>query len=249
MTPPARTPPGAPPPGRSPDDTPEPADLEAAFLVAAGAVAGGVASDLCPPLRRIRDALAVLVETLDQHFAAARGPEPYPWAETQALRERLAEAYLLSRAVTRQTADLARAVSIQRAAPEAVDLGGLVEQAVALSRHRVGEDCALTIDLGQMPAVRVVPGELVLLLARLLMDAADMARAGSGAPLVIRTRRERSDDGRDQVLVRIGAGEPGEAAIYRGPQVLLAHRVLEPAGGELRLMGPGLWELRLPLAR
>jgi hypothetical protein len=224
------------------------ADGDRAFLVAAGALAGGVAAQLSAPLREIRDSLAVLVETLDRHFMEASGPQPYPWADTKALRERIAEAYLVSRGVTRLTSDLARAVSIHRGAPEATDVNPLVEQAIALARHRIGEDSELSIDLDEVPAVRLVPGELVLLVARLLVAAAETARPVPGAGVVVATRRERDPaGGRDRVLIEIaaeGGGEPDDA----GEIDALARRVLEPSG-ELLRGGAGRFEIRLSTAR
>ncbi|HKE14226.1 MAG TPA: hypothetical protein VKB80_05165, partial [Kofleriaceae bacterium] len=186
------------------------------------------------------------------HFARARGPQPYPWAETKALRERIAEAYLLSRSVTRLTSEMSRAVSVHRHAPETADVNQLVEQAIALARHRLGDDIDLSIDLGDVPAVRIVPGELVLLVARLLISAGDAARAASGG-LTVAIRRERESGaagGRDRVLIVIGAeggagsGAPGEQAELDA----LARRVLEPAGGELAA-GDGRHEIRLLVAK
>jgi signal transduction histidine kinase len=219
------------------------------FLAAAGALSSGVTDELRAPLREIRDALAVLVETLDHHFAVASGPEPYPWAATKALRERLAETYLLSRAVTRITADLARAVSIQRGAGERTELNQLVEQAVALARHRFGDDCEVSIDAGALPAVELIPGELVLLLSTLLGEAADSARAGGGA-VFVRTRREE-EGGLDQALIQVSEGSGDRD---RSNLEALARRVLTPVGGTLgRAAGKGggaaLLEIRIPLGK
>jgi len=223
-------------------------DSDRAFLAAAGALASGVAAQLSAPLREIRDSLAVMVETLDRHFMEASGPQPYPWAETKELRERIAEAYLLSRSVTRLTGDLAGAVSLHRRAPETADVNQMVEQAIPLARHRIGEETELSIDLGDVPAVRIVPGELVLLLARLLIAAASTARGG-GVGIAI--RREREQGGRDRVLIQITAGEAGEASFAPAEAEeldALARRVLEQAGGEL-VAGHGRFELRLAVAK
>ncbi|HTE54263.1 MAG TPA: hypothetical protein VK698_25585 [Kofleriaceae bacterium] len=223
-----------------------------AFLAAAGVLARGVAAQLGGPLREIRDSLAVMVETLDRHFIEASGPQPYPWSETKALRERIAEAYLLSRSVTRLTNDLARALSVQRSAPESADVNQLVEEAIALARHRIGEDSELSIDLGELPSVRLVPGELVLLLAWLLVLAADAARA-HGTGVAIATRREReATGGRDRVIVQIattGGGGAGTAGGEPGEVEALARRVLEPSGGELVCAGQARFEIRLAVAR
>lgn len=204
-------------------------DPDLAFLSAAGALASGVTSELHGPLRQIRESLAVLVETLDRHFAEATGPVPYPWTATKAMRERLAETYLLCRAVTRTTGDLARAVATARGAVEAVEPNQLVEQAVGLARHRFGEDRELDIDAGEVPAVRAPEGELVLLLATLIGDAA----ASAAGPLALRTRREE-----DAVLIQIAGARvaPVHAA--------LAQRVLAPIGGELAAVGDAV-EIRL----
>lgn len=218
------------------DRTPDP-DL--AFLSAAGALASGVTSELHGPLRQIRESLAVLVETLDRHFAEATGPVPYPWTATKALRERLAETYLLCRAVTRTTGDLARAVAVSRGALEPVDPNKLVEQAVGLARHRFGEERELDIDAGDVPAVRAPAGELVLLLATLFGEAANAIPAGA-RPLAVRTRR----DGEVVVIQVSAAGATAALAA-------LAQRVLVPIGGELAQPegGGGALEIRLPVTR
>lgn len=225
-------------------------DAERAFLAAAGGLASGVAAQLGAPLREIRDSLAVMVETLDRHFMEASGPLPYPWSETKALRERIAEAYLLSRGVTRLTTDLARALSTQRGAPESADVNQLVEQGIALARHRIGEDSELVIDLGELPPVRLVPGEVVLLLAWLLVLAGDAARAAPGSALSIATRRDRADDGTGRVIVRIEAeGGAREGHGLADEVAALGRRILAPAGGELVSPGSASFEIRLAVAR
>ena len=227
---------------------PSPPDPETAFLAAAGALAGGVADELREPLREIRDALAVLVETLDRHFAEASGPEPYPWTATKALRERLAETYLLSRSVTRVTGELARAVSVSRPAPETVEVNQLIEQSVGLARHRFGDDCEVSIDTGELPPVRLAPGELVLLLSTVLSEVATAARSGGGA-VFVRTRREHVG-GAEVALIQVSdvSGERDRSRLEA-----LARRVLDPVGGSLaRTAGKGagaaLLEIRIPVA-
>jgi hypothetical protein len=224
-------------------------DAERAFLAAAGGLASGVAAQLGAPLREIRDSLAVMVETLDRHFMEASGPLPYPWSETKALRERIAEAYLLSRGVTRLTTDLARALSTQRSAPESADVNQLVEQAIALARHRIGEDSELVIDLGELPPVRLVPGEVVLLLAWLLVLAGDAARAAPGTALSIETRRDRAEGGVGRVIVHIAAAGGAREDAGAAEVAALARRILEPAGGELLSSGTATFEMRLLVAR
>ncbi|HUS62899.1 MAG TPA: hypothetical protein VMZ28_00100 [Kofleriaceae bacterium] len=206
-------------------------ETDTAFLAAAGELASGVTAELGGPLRHIRDALAVLVETLDRHFAEARGPEPYPWAATKALRERLAETYLVSREVTRTTGDLARAVALKSGAAESVDLNTIVEQAIALARHRFTGDSELSVESGELPAVRLAPGELMLVVASLLGQAADRARAaGPGTPVVVRTRRERADGEVDRAVIEVAA--PGADEMARALAPLVA-RAVGGVGGAL----------------
>lgn len=229
----------------------DPSESDAAMLATAGELSSGVIAELGAPLRSIRDALAVLVETLDRHFAEARGPEPYPWAATKALRERLAETYLVSREVTRTTGDLARAVALKPGAAEAVDLNKILEQAIALARHRFTGDSDLAVDTAELPPVRLSPGEVVLLVAGLLGHAADGARAaGPGTPIAVRTRRERTEGEADRAVLEIAAPGVDEAARALAP---LARRILAAAGGELVTAqdaggGPAA-VIRIPVAR
>ena len=208
-----------------------PPEADNAFLAAAGELASGVTAELGGPLRQIRDALAVLVETLDRHFAEARGPEAYPWAQTKALRERLAETYLVTREVTRTAGDLARAVALKPGAAVSVDLNTVVEQAIALARHRFSGDIELHIESGELPAVRLSPGELMLLVAALLGQVADRARAaGPGTPVAVRTRRERAEGEVDRALIEVAAPGADEVARALAP---LGTRALEAVGGAL----------------
>jgi hypothetical protein len=229
----------------------ETSDKDAVFIASAGELASGVIAELGAPLRSIRDSLAVMVETLDRHFAEARGPEAYPWAAAKALRERLAEIYLMTREATRTTGDLARAVALKPGAAETVDLNAVVEQAIALARHRFTGDSELSVDTGELPAVRLVPGELVLLVASLLIHAADRARAaGPGTPVAVRTRRERADGEADRATIQIAAPGTDEAVRALAP---LGARVLDAVGGELVAAadadGAPTALLRIPVAR
>jgi signal transduction histidine kinase len=213
-------------------------ETDVAFLTAAGALSSGVLHELHTPLREIRESLAVLVETLDRHFSEASGPVPYPWPATKALRERLAETYLLCRTVTRTSGDLERAVSTSRTSVELVEPNSLIEQSVGLARHRFGEDRELDIDAGDVPPVRALAGELVLLFASLLVDA-----ASSSATVMVRTRRDQ-----EQVVIQVSRSERPSPSLP-----VLAKRVLTPVGGELvSTSGEGgapLFEIRLPVGR
>jgi hypothetical protein len=215
---------------------------DVAHQAAAGALASGVASELIAPLREVRDGLAVLIEGLDRYFAEARGPSPLPFADAKALRERLAEMYVVAREVTRQTADLARAIAPHRASAEPLDLNQAVEQALSLARHELGA-IDLYFDAGELPAVRVPPGEIVLLAARLLSVAAPGARAAANE-LSVATTRRTADAGDEVVLtLRHGGGAVVDVAA-------LAARVLGPLGGRLSAVADGtevVYEIAVPV--
>lgn len=228
-------------------------DVLVQTMAAAGSLASGVASELILPLRELRDSLAIMVEKLDKHIAGAGGPVPLPWNQTKAMRERLAEAYLSARSITRLTGDLASAVDTRGSVVEAVDLNKLVEGAVNLTRHRMSADTEVFIDFGRLPTVKAIPGELVLAVARLLMIASDSARRVDSGAISIKTRREQDPEaGADDVVIYIadnGAGRPEEAA---GASPLL-EQLAEHLGG--RFVGasePGsgsVFELRWPVER
>jgi C4-dicarboxylate-specific signal transduction histidine kinase len=189
-------------------------DVLVQTMVAAGSLASGVASEIIRPLRELRDHLAVMVGVLDKHITEVKGPTPLPWQETKALRERLAEAYLTSRLVTRLTGDLAHAVDTRPRPAELVEVNKMVETAVNLTRHRMAADTEVFIDFGSLPTARLNTGELVLALARLLMIAADSTRGVDGAAISITTRLEVGEAG-DEVVVAVadnGAGRPEDAA-------------------------------------
>jgi len=218
------------------------------YTIAAGHLATGVVAELGPNLRQIRDSLAILVELLDRHFSQARGPEPYPWTATKALRERLATIYLSSRQAARMAGELGRAVSSTPGPAESLDPNQLVEQSVALSRHRFGEECIVSIDAGEVPSVRGHHGSMVMLLSHLLLHAADAARAtGRGGSVDVRTRRHRLEDA-DYVVFEI-ANEDGRADwIAQQP---LADLILAPVSGQLVVLGDdghGV-AIRLPVPR
>lgn len=204
----------------------KPDDLDdVAHHAAAGELASGVAAELIGPLREVRDGLAVVIEGLDRHFLEARGPSPLAFAEAKALREKLAEMYVVSREVTRQTADLARAIAPTRASAEPVDLNQVVEQALALARHQIGA-VELYFEAGELPTLRAAPGELVLLTASLIATAAVGARA-SGAELSVATARRTGEAG-DEVVLTVR--HDGAAA---DDLTALAARALGPLGGRL----------------
>lgn len=220
-------------------------------LAAAGEMAGGVAAELTAPLRELRESLAVIVEKLDRHILEAQGPTPYPWDDTKAMRERVAQAYLVSRRVARLTTDLANAITTFGKRPEVVDVNKLVEVAVNLSRHRVSADTELFIDFGKVPATRLAPGALILVLARLVTVAADSAHGVQGAAVSVKTRAQRERGG-DWIAIYVadsGSGRPDEAE----SAIAIGRDVAESLGGSFEGQseaGTGsVFELHLPVVR
>lgn len=228
------------------------ADRRAAALLAAGAVASSAAPELARPLRELRELLAVVVEELDRHVSESEGPMPLPWEDTRLMRQKLTRAYLLSREIARLAAHLDGAVGRSEAV-EAVDVNKLVEAAVALARHQIAAETETFVDLGSMPSIQAAPGELVLVLARLVMVAADSARPVEGAALSVRTRCEPAREGSGEVaVVTIADNGAGVAADLSGP-FGLAEVVAQSLGGTFEgasEAGTGsMFELRIPVRR
>lgn len=222
-------------------------DAKTLALAAAGSLAGGVAAELRVPLRELRESLAVMVEILDHHLGGNGGPAPYPWEETKALRERIAQAYLTGRKVARLNSDLGDAINSYGQSSELVDVNKLVEVATNLTRHRISAGTELFIDFGKVPAAKVVPGEVVLLLARLVTIAADSAHAVPGAAISVKTRCERSGDEIAIYVADSGKGLPAEVAAAS----TLGKDVAQSLGGSFEgTSQPGagsVFELRIPV--
>jgi signal transduction histidine kinase len=223
------------------------------FYRAAGTLASGVADELARPMRELRDQLAALVEKLDTYVATAKGPTPYPWEATKALREEIADCYLLSRSLTRLAGDLADAIATPDPTVQPIDVGRQVEAAVALARHRIGASTEVFIDLGQLPPVRVPAGLFTVVVASLVLVAAESTRETADAAISIKTRRELgAETGTDDVVVSIadnGAGSPRLA----GSIVPLARYLVTPLGGsfdgESRQGEGSAFDLRIPVSR
>lgn len=217
---------------------------------AAGQLAAGVVAELVRPLRELREDLAVLVELFDRHMAEARGPKGLTWRDVETLRQQLADNYLRSRRMTRLVSELADAIAPAPLVPEIVDVNKLVESALNLARHRMAADTEVFVDLGSIPLVRAVAGELLLAISQILAVAADSAGGAEGSAISIKTRRG-ADDG-DDVVIRVadnGRGLPAAAA----QAGVLAVEVAERAGGSyVGTSEPGkgsFFELRIASGR
>ena len=177
----------------------------------AGALASSVAGQLARPMRELRENLAVVVESLDRYIGEAEGPNPYPWKDLQALRQEIADAYLLSRSTARLASELYEALNVEAAVVEAIDANRQVEAALELVRHRIDQNTELFVDLGSIPPIRAVAGELTLAVAKMLLACADSARILEGSAISVKTRFEPDDS---EVVIYVadnGCGIPSAA--------------------------------------
>lgn len=216
----------------------------------AGVLASSVAETLSAPLRRLRDHLATMVETLDRHIAGAEGPEPLPWKSVQALRQELVDAYLLSRETARTARELHDAVTLGAGAEERLDINRQVEAALELLRHHIPADIELFVDLGSVPPVHAAAGEVVLVVAQMVLSAAESAAGMDHSAISVQTRHEREPD-HDGVLIHVADNGRGLADVAEA-----ARRAIEPVvqamGGSFECVTEpdkgSVLECRLPAA-
>ncbi len=166
-----------------------PTPEEWALRAVAGVLAGGLAERLARPLQELREQLAAMVDTIDGYVAEAPGPTPYPWKSLQALRQELANAYLLGKEIARFANDLQEGVA-EGETWGAVDVNRRVETALNLARHHLRQGTEMFVDLGSIPPVRAPAGELVLTVAELILCCAQSAEAREGSALSVRTYLE-----------------------------------------------------------
>ncbi len=225
-------------------------DARMLALAAAGSLAGGVSSELRVPLREMRESLAVIVEILDHHLNTNEGPAPYPWSETKALRERVAQAYLTDRKVARLNSELGDAINSYGQDVELIEVNDLVEVASNLTRHRMSASTELFIDLGKVPPTRLVPGEVVLLLTRLLTIAADSAHDMQGAAISVKTRCEAVGEGQEIAIyvADSGSGAPDEVEFAAALGRHVAQRLGGSFVGESQPGAGSVFELRIPVS-
>ncbi len=210
------------------------------LLAIAGLLAGGVAKELALPIRELRETLAVIVDGLDHHVSTATGPTPYSWAQVGELRDRVAEAYLVSRRAARLAGDLAVAATSASEPRGLVDVNQTIEAALNLARHRVSSEAEVFIDFGVVPAVRAVGGRLLLGLARLIFAAA----AAAQSTISLTSRRE----GDEVVITIVHDGSPDAHPKDEGLE-LASHIVGADVAIEVAPLDVGAgWVLRIHAA-
>lgn len=219
--------------------------------VAAGAIASGVAPELRRPLWQLRDELAGVIEDLDRHMTESKGPDPYPWDATKALREKLAEAYFHSREVTRLAGCLADAIGHGSSLPELVEIKDIVESALALTRARISADTELFVDYGETGAVRAASGRLVLALSQLILASAESARGVAGAAIAIQTRSEQAPGESARVTISIADSGAGCSEQAKAAEAWVAEVAADAGGSFAATAEAGMgtaFELTLPSA-
>jgi signal transduction histidine kinase len=218
----------------------------------AGAIATDVTRELAEPLRTLRDRLALMVDAIDRHVSLATGPTPYPWKALALLRQDLADAYLESRELARMVGDFVEGLRTVGSPSAAVDIGKAVEAAVNLASHRVAPRTELLVDLGSVPKVHASPGEVLLVVAQLVLVCAESAAVIDGSAMSVTTRLEAPDGRLPMVLVLVADNGGGAAesaarvAAHVGPWASRHGGSFEGAwtGGH-----GTTFELRLPVTR
>ena len=232
------------------DDAPRRARTDA-DRSAAGAIASGVAPELVRPLRVLRDELAAVIDALDRHITESKGPDPYPWDATRALREQLAEAYFHSREVTRLASYLADAIGPAPSMPELAEVRDGVEAALALTRAQIAAETEIFVDYGEVGPVRLGGGRLALALARLILACAESASGVAGAAIAIRTRVERELGELDYAVISVADSGRGATAEAQAAEHWVAQLAAEAGGTLAATAAPGqgsAFELRIPIA-
>ncbi len=216
---------------------------------AAGLLAVGITQQLATPLGNIHQLLGNAVNVLDHHVANAKGPNPLGYDESKDIRETIAEAFLLSATATRIANDLTQALHCPRQAIESVDINPLINNALALVRHRFATATELFIDLATTPPVSLNPSSFVLGLARILLACADSTSQAGETAVSIRSRIEQRK--RPMLLITIADNGRGMKNAKLSIVIKLAHWVArEVSGTVVAVSEPGsgaTFEIRIPI--
>jgi two-component system NtrC family sensor kinase len=184
-------------------------------LESLGQMAAGIAHEINTPMQFIGDNLG-FVEQASQDLVALAEGRGADGLDLDYLRRRVPRAIGRAREGVER---VSRIVSAMRqfahpgASREPADLNALVQNAVTVATHSFKYTADLELDLGELPAVPVVRGDLGQVLLNLIANAAhameeQYAAAGGRGHLRIATRRI---EGRDLAEIRVqddGTGIP-----------------------------------------
>ncbi len=216
---------------------------------AAGLLAVGMTQQLATPLGNIHQLLGNAVKVLDHHVANAKGPDPLGYNESKDIRETIAEAFLLSATAARLATDLAQALHSPQQTIESVEINPLINQALALVRHRFATATELFIDLATTPSVSINPSSFVLCLARILLASADSTRQAGETAVSLRSRIEQRK--RPTLLITIADNGRGMKKEQLAIVIQLADWVArEVSGNVVAASEPGsgaTFEIRIPI--
>ena len=178
-----------------------------------GELAGGVAHDF--------NNLLTVISTAAQLLDSALGEEPHArelLGEIRAAQERASS-------LTRQLLAFSRR---EIASPRLVEVDSVVADTEKMLRRIVGEDIALTTDLGAPGAnVRIDPGQLVQVLMNLVVNARDAMSRGGRVSITTREEtplraREVDPNAGPYVLLTVKDSGTGMTDEVRSPRVLIA---------------------------
>jgi signal transduction histidine kinase len=225
------------------------ASRERATREAAGHLILSLAEELARPLTEIRELLAEVVATFDEHVAHAKGPVALSYDATKDIRELVADAYLKSASAARMARELATGVK-SGGALETTSLNELIEAALVLVKYRFSAATELFIDLGTTPPVSIAPGDAAMGIARVLAFCAESTSSVDDAAVSIRTRVETRD--RQEVVLSISENGRGGSDIELASVDALLEQLADRLGGQFvstSEIGAGsTFELRLPVS-
>ncbi len=223
-------------------------------LAGVGQLAAGVAHEVGNPLSAVMGYTELLEDrSLDEATAAD-------------LADRILTQLRRIREIIRQLLDYSREDARQQPGP--VDLKATVHEAAQLVQATTpGSGLQVEIDVDETLRARAVPGELSQALVNLLLNAsramaehavdepAVQVRAHAEDTIVILTVADEGPGVDPEVADKIfdpffTTRQPGEGT---GLGLAITHRIIERAGGEIRLLAPGesggaTFEIRLPRA-
>jgi PAS domain S-box-containing protein len=209
-------------------------------LASLGTLASGIAHEINNPLAYVSSSLAV----------ARRELEASPLSGAR--RESLGAALDAAEDGCRRVAEIVRGLRSFSRAPEegsrSVDLARVVDSALAIASHEIGQRARLTREYGEVPAVRGTESRLLQVVLNLVVNAAQAIDGGTKEDNEIRVRIDLARHGRVMLEVSdTGKGIPDEhmkkifdpffttkpPGVGTGLGLSICHGIVRDLGGEV----------------